>query len=324
MLRIDRCMRLKNVDESGCFHLMSRTVGGRDLFGSVEREVLRKMIWQVAQFSGLQVLTYAIMKNHFHLLVKCPADEEVSDEELVRRFRILYPKSTPWQPVSADFLERILRQNGHEAAEWRSRLHERMHDISWLMRTIKQRFTRWYNRIADSYGTVWADRFKSVRVEGDHLALRTVAAYIDLNAVRAGLVDDPKDYRFCGYGEALGGGKLARAGLHVIDPDIAGYRQTLYGYGSGSKVGKCAIPREEAVRVLEEEKGKLPISVILRCRVRYFSDGIVIGSPEFVRKCREEEKGNGAGIHKARAHPMEGADWGGLAVGTGLRKDRFG
>jgi putative transposase len=40
-------------------------------------------------------------------------------------------------------------------------------------------------------------------------ALAMIAAYIDLNAVRAGLVVDPKDYRFCGYGEAMGGGLLA-------------------------------------------------------------------------------------------------------------------
>ena len=41
-------------------------------------------------------------------------------------------------------------------------------------------------------------------------ALATMAAYIDLNAVRVGLVDDPKDYRYCGYAEALGGNEAAR------------------------------------------------------------------------------------------------------------------
>ncbi len=44
-------------------------------------------------------------------------------------------------------------------------------------------------------------------------ALRTIAAYIDLNPVRAGLVNDPKDYRWCGYAEALGGSKRARKAL---------------------------------------------------------------------------------------------------------------
>ncbi len=48
-------------------------------------------------------------------------------------------------------------------------------------------------------------------------ALR-MAAYIDLNPVRAGMVKDPADYRWCSYGEAVGGGakgngKKAREGL---------------------------------------------------------------------------------------------------------------
>jgi putative transposase len=42
-----------------------------------------------------------------------------------------------------------------------------------------------------------------VVVENSVNALKTVAAYIDLNPIRAGLVEDPKDYRFCGYGEAV-------------------------------------------------------------------------------------------------------------------------
>src|SRR5690606_24220015 len=47
----------------------------------------------------------------------------------------------------------------------------------------------------------------------DGEALRTMALYIDLNPVRAGLVEDPKDYRWTGYGEASGGSKRARRGL---------------------------------------------------------------------------------------------------------------
>jgi len=306
------------------FHLMSRTVGGEKYFGIREREVLRKMIWQVADFSGIRVLTYAVMTNHFHILVEAPPDDtEISDQELVRRYRRLYPKPTPWQPMSADILERILSKHGPTRDEMRQRLIGRMHNISWLMRTIKQRFTRWYNLVHERFGTLWSERFKSVLVEGDRWALRTVAAYIDLNPVRAGLVEDPKDYRFSGYGEAMGGGKLARAGLNIIDRDLAGYRQTLYGYGSENRPGKRSFSREEALEVLETRKGKLSLPEILRCRIRYFSEGIVIGSPEFVqpftRPHAAEESGGPAEPHK-----MQGAEWKGLSVARGFRKDIFG
>ena len=74
-----------------------------------------------------------------------------------------------------------------------------------FMKTVKQRFSVWYNRNHGRYGTLWADRFKSVVVEGEGNPLQTMAAYIDLNPVRAGIVDDPKNYRFCGYAEAVAG-----------------------------------------------------------------------------------------------------------------------
>jgi hypothetical protein len=73
-----------------------------------------------------------------------------------------------------------------------------------------QRFTCWFNRERGRRGTLWESRFRSVIVE-DGLAARTMAAYIDLNPVRAGMVEDPADYRWSSYGEAVGGGRGAAA-----------------------------------------------------------------------------------------------------------------
>lgn len=53
-------------------------------------------------------------------------------------------------------------------------------------------------------------------VEGAGNPLQTMAAYIDLNPVRAGLVDDPKDYRWCDYAEAVSGSEQARSGLAQV------------------------------------------------------------------------------------------------------------
>ena len=316
-------MRRKVLGETAYYHLMSRTVAGEALFGDREREILRKMIWQVAEFSGIQVITYAVMKNHFHVLVEVPAKEvPVSDDELVRRFRRLYPAPTPWQPMRAEVLEWHLANSTLEGKGLRQELTARMHDVSWFMKTLKQRFAHWFNRSRERFGALWSERFKSVLVEGDRWALKTVAAYIDLNAVRAGIIEDPKDYRFCGYGEAMGGGRRARRALSVVERDLAGYRKTLYGVGSEFREGKAAFEREEAVRVLEKEKGTVPLSSILRCRVRYFSDGIILGSAEFVE--RELAKDSSRPIRGKSSHPMRGTDWNGLAVGRGLRTRLFG
>ena len=63
-----------------------------------------------------------------------------------------------------------------------------------FVKELKERFSRWYNKHHNRRGTLWMERFKSVLVE-DGEALRTMAAYTDLNPLRAGMVKDPKDYR---------------------------------------------------------------------------------------------------------------------------------
>ncbi|MGE9290432.1 MAG: transposase, partial [Puniceicoccales bacterium] len=153
-------IRRKVIGKTSYYHVMSRTVNGEALFGDREKEVFRKMIWKVADFSGIRVITYAVMKNHFHILVEVPQEGTfVTDAELVRRYRLLYPKPTPWQPMRAEVLERRLQENLLEGKELREWLLNRMHDISEFMRTLKLRFSRWFNRSRDRFGPVWSDRF---------------------------------------------------------------------------------------------------------------------------------------------------------------------
>jgi len=186
---------------------MSHTVAGTAFFEDREKEMLRKMLWQVAAFSGVEVLTYCVMSNHFHILLRVPEPALVPDAELLRRYRILYPKPTKYQTASIAVLENKLVAGGEEAETIRRGLLARMGDVSEYMKTLKQRFSLWYNHRHSRRGTLWMERFKSVLVEGRGNPLQTMAAYIDLNPVRAALAADPKDYRFCGYAEAV-----ARAG----------------------------------------------------------------------------------------------------------------
>ena len=194
-----RSNRLKVSGSEASYHYMTRTVNGERLFGDREKEVLRKILWQVADFCGVEVLTYCIMSNHFHVLVRVDDGQDVTDGELMRRYKVLYPKPTKFQEASIKVLERDLAAGGEEAEAVRQRLRLRMGDVSEFMKTVKQRFSIWFNKSHRRYGTLWADRFKSVLVEGRGNPLQTMAAYIDLNSVRAGIVEDPKDYRFCGF-----------------------------------------------------------------------------------------------------------------------------
>jgi REP element-mobilizing transposase RayT len=308
---------------------MTRTVNGEMLFKDREKEVLRKMLWQVAEFCGAEILTYCVMTNHFHVLLRIPEPSILSDVELMRRYKVLYPKPTKFQSASTKVLESQLKAGGEEATEIRRKLQARMGDVSEYMKTVKQRFSVWYNRNHNRYGTLWADRFKSVLVEGQGNPLQTMAAYIDLNPVRAGLVEDPKDYRFCGYAEAVAGVMEAQSGLvHVwgdrgakrIEPALRMHRMLIFGKHA-SAAGLSEMTRERALKVLDEEGGQLPKAVMLRCRVRYFTDGAILGSAEFVR-------GFAGAWQRGRKYPpkinaMQGGDWGGLTVIQRLRRRVF-
>ena len=325
-------------------HAMSRIVGGQMLLGRREKEVLRKMLWQVADFCGVEVLTYSIMTNHFHVLVRVPEkDRAVSDAELLRRFKVLYPKPTKYQTASFARLEKSLRECTVDADAVRAQLLARMHNLSEFMKTLKQRFSIWYNRNHDGrLGTLWMDRFKSVLVQGEGNPLQTMAAYIDLNPVRAGLVEDPKDYRWCGYAEAVAGSKKAQRGVEMIwatyadgsqragtlanlKSALAAHRSLIFGKGASPWTcrGKL-IDRETAEKVLNEQQGELPLSVVLRCRVRYFTDGAVLGSSEFVFKHAAAWQAARGRRYPVRINPVKGAPWGDFAVGNAMRRAVFG
>ena len=321
---------------------MTHAVAGTPYFDERCKEILRKMIWQVADFSGVEVLTYCIMSNHFHVLVRVPfvdaSGEGISDGELLRRYRTLYRKPTKYQTASLAVMESQLAAGGEEAERIRRRLLVRMHDVSEYMKAVKQRFSVWYNRTHSRRGTLWAERFKSVLVEGRGNPLQTMAAYIDLNPVRAGMVGDPKDYRFCGYAEAVASSGLARKGLCQIwgaYADGSGreelstadglrlHRELIFGQRAGD-TGLLEQEREQALKVLEHGNAVLPRATVLRCRVRYFTDGVILGSEDFVRSFAGSWQRDKRRKHRPKPVWLRGADWEGLTVMLPLRRQVFG
>ena len=84
----------------------------------------------------------------------------MTDVELIRRYRVLYPKPTKYQTTPIEVMEKALKEGGDEADAIRGRLLTRMGDVSEFMKGVKQRFSVWYNRSHRRYGTLWAERFK--------------------------------------------------------------------------------------------------------------------------------------------------------------------
>ena len=174
------------------YHCISRVVDRRFVFGEKECGAFRMYMRMYENFSGCRILSYCLMSNHFHLLLEVPpmAEGGLSDEALLQRLSALYSEAFV-AGVTAELAEArksaVASGCGGDTrvAEIHARFTYRMHDLSEFMKGLLIRFTRWFNRTHSRTGTLWEERFKSVIVESG-VAARTMAAYIDLNPVRAG------------------------------------------------------------------------------------------------------------------------------------------
>jgi putative transposase len=348
-------------EKPSIYHCVSRVVDRRFVFGDEERGKFRMFMRMMENFSGCRVLSYCVMSNHFHILLEVPPMPQggLGDAELLRRLGVFYGenfvKSVADELLAARTEGGLDGGNPERVAEIHGRFTKRMHDLSDFMKTLLQRFTRWFNRTHNRTGTLWEERFKSVIVESG-TAARTMAAYIDLNPVRAGMVEDPADYRWSSYGEAVGGGsrgngKKAREGLvRAITSDtdtgfdagewkVASKRyRRLLGLALERKTlnakvavsGKMRISKNDAEAMESGDNQTvlpdLDMAKMLRCRVRYFTDGAVIGSKGFVndafaaaRDRFTERRKDGARRLRGNAKAAAGVLWSvrDLRVGVG-------
>jgi hypothetical protein len=306
----------------------------------------------------------------------------LTDEQLLKRLGGLYSKAFVAE-VAKELAEarRVVTEGRAVNGEaYVQRIHERftyrMHDLSEFMKTLLQRFTRWHNKRTKRCGNLWEETFKSVIVE-DGLAARTMAAYIDLNPVRAGVVKDPAEYRWSSYGEAMGAtgrsGARAKAGLvravmadkgweadarhwsgrvsreyrrmlleegmertrEVVNP--AGERVTEVirrgmrvqkGIGARNEGLEQIVPATEDLEQVVPATGDVALRLMLRWKVRYFTDGAVIGSRAFVdglfEQCRERfgsKRMSGARKMRGPAAGAAGLLWSARDLRRGIAED---
>jgi REP element-mobilizing transposase RayT len=306
------------------YHLVSRCALKQYLLDDTEKQVFVGMLRRTAEFSGIEVLTYCVMSNHFHLLVRVPSPRQLTEGELLSRVAILYGNERAKDMRARwDSYQKSKRIELLEAEK--AQLSRRMYDISPFMQSLKQRFTVWYRaNHKDHEGTLWQSRFSSTLVEGSG-SLAAVAAYIDLNPIRAGIVSNPKDYAFSGYGAASAGDSDARKGLSGVygnltdnyEKVIRAYRGLLYAKGAAD------LDPDTVRKVLaNHEKPSLP--QLLRCKIRAMSNGLAIGSKAFAGGIFATHR---YAFSENRRHPPLGAplcpEWDGIQLCSvrKLRKD---
>jgi hypothetical protein len=304
---------------------MSRTVGGDFLLGPIEKEELYKRMWHIADFMCIEILDYVIMSNHYHQLVQTPAFVELTDAELLRKVIRYYGVGSK----EAVILETALMKGGEVANSLREYYFNRMGDISQYQKILKQTFSRWYNNLRDRRGTLWMERFKSLVVEDNVTVLQSVSAYIDLNPVRASLVEDPKDFHYCAYAAALAGDHSCRQGLMRImgidDWETAAnqYRVLLMQRGSKHVAGKSGkVSRELYLKTLKAG-GKLPLTELILLKIRYFTEGGVLGTEVFVDNFFTQNRSQFGKRRTTGAQPFKGLASGSLYVLRNLRQEVF-
>jgi hypothetical protein len=193
----------------GVYHCWNRFVrqlylAGVDPITGVDRSARKQWFLQrlreLAEIFLVDVLTHSILSTHFHLILRNRPDlaEAITDEDVVRRWRALYPHRRNADGTPAELAPHEIRlelQDPKQVAEWRRRLA----DISWFMKCFSEELAKNANAEDGVCGAFFAHRFKCKRLE-DEAAVVACSVYIDLNEIRALLAETPEDSRHSSIG----------------------------------------------------------------------------------------------------------------------------
>ena len=296
-----RTARLVIQKEPGVYHVMSRTALEGFPFGDIEKDEMLKIIHRFSKLFFVEIFGFAIMGNHFHMVLRVFPDEKFSDTEIIKRIRQHYGKEFDISPEQVPY--------------YRGKLSSLAH----FMKEIKQTFSVFYNRRHNRRGTLWGERFKSVIVENGH-SLINLLAYVELNPVRAGLVERPEAYRWSSLGYLFQTNNrnqlvsmdfgLREFSVRATSDRIQRYRRFVYEAGAVGHPGK---PGAQVIKkdVLEKERKKAyQVSRVdrFRYRTRYFTDSGIIGSREFVYQTYLPFKALFRSRHEKTPKPIKGLD----------------
>jgi hypothetical protein len=180
------------------YHCVSRCVRKAFLLGEGDhnrREWLENRLEELAEIFAVAVGGFSVMDNHLHVLLRL--DPEVahgwSDLEVVQRWGRLFPprdKSRQPMPVTEEWIQWRLGD-----VPWIATTRQRLQNVGWFMKCLKEPLSRLANRQDKTRGTFFEGRFKSVAVV-DEESLLKICVYIDLNPVAAKVAKTPETSDF--------------------------------------------------------------------------------------------------------------------------------
>jgi len=186
--------QLVDVNVSPWYHVISKTVRGAWLLGEGQedrKQWIENRLQELSQTFALEIAGFAVLDSHLHVLVRlCPERVPTwSDEEVVRRWaRVVPPRGPDREPLEINqaWLDQKLAD-----AKFVARTRERLANLGWFMKCLKEPLARLANREDGCQGAFWQGRYKSIAILDDEALLAT-CAYIDLNPVAAGMASTPE------------------------------------------------------------------------------------------------------------------------------------
>ena len=297
-----RVSRMIVQNQTAIYHIMSRTALDGFPLEAFEKDYLFDLIKRLSKLFFAEVYGFSLMGNHFHLLVKLIPEDHFSDEEVKKRLERYYGEK--------------------KAATGEGQLpfiREKLANLSEFVREIKVNFTRFYNKRHGRRGYFWGDRFKSVIVEKGETMINCLA-YIDLNPVRAGIVERPEDYRWCSLGYHIQTNNkdrflstdfgLSEFNVKSEKERVRCYREYVYETGAILSADKPYVKAVDHKILVKERKQGFEISRTDRFlyRTRYFTDSGIIGSREFVFGTYQQFKHLFHSKHEKKPKSVKGLD----------------
>lgn len=308
--------RLKGIGPS-FYHCVAETLPRLPEFDKRDMSGFAANLRRLERFSGLEVITWSMTNKRIRLLVFVPTSEDVTERALYKRLREYYPEELAEERIKE--LKRLKRSKAKaEFEQKKSSYISRMGNLANFLKTLLQMLVQSYNPRHDWKGTIFRERFRSILIEDWETALMSVAAYIDLDPLRSGLCADPKAYRYSGFGSAVAGNKLARErlmrlGERMEEPPadwrsfVAHYRTLLYPAADSE-----FSDRNRVLNELDKRSPRLPIAVLLRCHVRYFDYGGIIGRPEFISSVHRANRRIFPAARQRMSYKFRFGNWNGL------------
>ena len=296
-----RIARMIIPEQKTVYHVMSRTALDGFPLEDIEKDFMLDLIRRYSSLYLVEILGFCLMGNHFHILVRMFPEYKFTDEDIKKRYEAFYGD------------ERVFTDG------WIPSLRDKLSNLSEFVREIKVGFTRYYNKRHNRRGYFWGDRFKSVIVENGETLINCLA-YIDLNPLRAGLVERPEEYRWNSLGYHIQTGNkddflsldFGLKEFGVLDPEerLKSYRRYVYEAGAVNRPekGKTKVIDD---KILEKERNRefeLSRSDRFRYRTRYFTDSGIIGSKEFVSENYRRFKGVFMSKREKIPRPVAGLD----------------